>query len=115
MTATVRLCPESVKEIAHCIVELLQGESIGGELIDTAEVARRLGVSRAFVYQHAAELGAIRLSDSPKAHLRFDPATLRERLNPSPRRSMETPQPPNRRLVRNARSTNLLPIKGESP
>jgi hypothetical protein len=45
-------------------------------MIDAAEVARRLGVSRDYVYRHAHELGGVRRGDGTKAPLRFDPAKL---------------------------------------
>ena len=45
-------------------------------LLTAAEVAERLHVSRAYVYEHASELGALRLGDGPKAHLRFDEDAL---------------------------------------
>lgn len=49
-------------------------------LIDASALAVELGVSRAFVYEHAAELGAMRLGSGPKARLRFDPVAAREAL-----------------------------------
>lgn len=41
-------------------------------LVDAATVARRLGVSRDYVYSHADELGGWRLGDGPRGRLRFD-------------------------------------------
>lgn len=52
----------------------------GDRLVSAAALARELGVSRAFVYAHAAELGAIRLGEGPRAHLRFDPEGARAAL-----------------------------------
>jgi hypothetical protein len=49
-------------------------------LIDANALAIDLGVSRDFVYEHAAELGALRLGTGPKARLRFDPITARAAL-----------------------------------
>jgi hypothetical protein len=40
-------------------------------LIDAAELARLLGVQRGFIYDHAAELGAIRLGSGSRPRLRF--------------------------------------------
>ncbi len=47
-------------------------------LVDAIALARLLGVSRAYVYEHADELGALRLGGGPKARLRFDLVTVRE-------------------------------------
>jgi hypothetical protein len=49
-------------------------------LIDASEVARRYGVDRAWVYDHARELGAIRLGSGRRPRLRFDPARVEEAL-----------------------------------
>ena len=57
------------------------------DLLTAGELAQRLGVSRAYVYDHADDLGAIRLGDGPKARLRFPPDTANAR-EPS-----ERPQP----------------------
>ena len=77
---SVALDPASVEALARRVVELLRGESMGRELIDAADVARRFGIARSTVYEKAAELGATRLGDGPKARLRFDPQTVAERL-----------------------------------
>lgn len=113
MTATVHLDRESVEEIAHCVVELLRGESISGELIDAAEVARRFSVSRDYVYQHADDLGAVKLGDGPKARLRFDPDEAAKRLNGSDREGSHHKVKPVR-TVRNRRDVTLLPIREQS-
>jgi hypothetical protein len=42
-------------------------------LVNAATLARLLGTSRRYVYEHSAELGAIRLGKGEKAPLRFDP------------------------------------------
>ena len=43
------------------------------ELVDAAELARRLGIERSWVYTHAIELGAVKLGAGRKPRLRFDP------------------------------------------
>jgi hypothetical protein len=64
--------------LATMIADRLADRLLGanGSMIDAAEVARRLGVSRSFVYRHAHELGGVRLGDGTKAPLRFDAAKL---------------------------------------
>jgi hypothetical protein len=70
-----RLAPADVEEIADSVVqrvsELLRPQLWFG-LVDSAEVARRLGVHENWVYAHADELGVIRLGDGDRARLRFD-------------------------------------------
>lgn len=90
--AIQQLAPETIEQIALRVVQLLQqapfagaqettaaGEQPAG-LLTAAQLAERLGVSRAWVYQHARRLGAITLGDGPKARLRFDMETATEAL-----------------------------------
>jgi len=61
--------------------------------VDAATVARLLGVERDWVYEHADQLGGIRLG-GPRGRLRFDRQTLVDRLaDPS------TPTTPSARVV----------------
>lgn len=53
---------------------------IDRELVTADALARRLGVSRSHVYEHADALGAVRLGDGPRARLRFDLETARAAL-----------------------------------
>lgn len=76
----VRLAGESIEALALCLAELVGDGAETERLIDASEVARRHGVSRAFVYEHADEIGAIRVGAGPRPRLRFDPATVGERL-----------------------------------
>ena len=46
--------------------------SRAGARLNVADVARLLGRSRPWVYEHAAELGAFRFGNGPKARLGFD-------------------------------------------
>lgn len=48
-------------------------------LVDAWTLARMLGVSRRFVYEHADDLGAVRLG-GPKGRLRFDPEAVRRAM-----------------------------------
>jgi hypothetical protein len=67
-----------VPEVAAQIVEQVRvmlarpTSAIGPQVIDAAMLAERLGVSRWFIYEHADELGGVRLGDGPRARLRFD-------------------------------------------
>jgi len=64
----------TVEAIARRVVELLERRGVQRrELVDAAELARRFGIERSWVYSHAIELGAVKLGAGPKPRLRFDP------------------------------------------
>lgn len=50
------------------------GEPPAGGLVTATELAELLGVHRSYIYEHADDLGAVRLGDGPRARLRFDAA-----------------------------------------
>ena len=53
---------EDIERIAVRVAELLQEEDpSGARFVDAAVVARKLGVDRDWVYEHARELGGVRL------------------------------------------------------
>ncbi len=66
--------------VALRVAALLRGESPPARLVDAQTLAAELGVSRAFVYEHAGELGAQRLGDGPRARLRFPLEAARDAL-----------------------------------
>ena len=103
-----------VEAIARRVVELLEGRgSAGHGLIDAAEVARRLGVSRGTIYEKAGELGAVRLGSGPRARLRFDPELVAERLGPSTSRPKAPRQPARSPTHHRATAPgSLLPVRG---
>jgi hypothetical protein len=108
--------------VAARIVELLDERLVvprGRTLIDAGELARRLGVTRDYVYAHALELGAWRLGHGPKARLRFDPEEAERAFTCSRSRGSVQTQIPAKRQVRRRRrpgssgtKVELLPIKG---
>jgi hypothetical protein len=83
-----------------------------------AELARELGVSRDFVYEHAEQLGVSRPGDGPKPRLYFDLERARGRLAALATTNGSKPQEPERRPPRRRRqrksSTELLPVKGRA-
>lgn len=105
---TVRLPDDQLEQLAGLIAERINGQDAGVDLIDAAKLAARLGRSRDYVYEHANELGAIRLGNGPKPRLIF----------PWPLPSLDLPQstsPPAQSTTKRRRSTatvELLPIKG---
>lgn len=84
------------------------GRPVEPELIDAAEVARRFGFSRDYVYEHSRELGAVRLGDGPKARLRFSATKVAAKLDAEPPAGAR-PGPRRR-----PRSNGLLPVKDKA-
>ena len=88
------------------------------KLVDAAELAQVLGVSRAFVYEHSAEFAVVRLGSGPKARLRFDVEKALESLGScTTSRRPEQPEPPQPSRSRSRRSraldtsVELVPIR----
>jgi len=112
----LELAPATIDAIARRVVELLDSHTTGATqpaaLIDAAELARRTGTSRTWIYQHAHELGAVRLGSGPNARLRFDAAAVSLALSadgPGPSPPVSQPRRPRRFAAPDA---PLLPIKG---
>ncbi len=72
----IKLDPETVDAIARRMVELLDQRGLRKrELVDAAELARRLGIERSWVYSHAIELGAVKLGNGVKAATALRPGS----------------------------------------
>ena len=117
--ARVKLDPQTIEAIARRVVELLESRSLAGEpeLVDAAELARRLGIERSWVYTHAhaIELGAVKLGGGSKPRLRFDPRMAIGKMRKTGRSEEPQPKgPPRRRRRPEAPSGGppLLPVKG---
>ena len=74
------LADQLVDPLAQRLLDLLKDQGIlatdrrpAAEWIDATEMARRLGVTRTWVYEHAVELGAVRIGEGPRPRLRFPP------------------------------------------
>ena len=69
--------------VAKRVVELMKEEGVlpspttSKPWLRAAEVARRLGVTRDWVYEHASELHAVRIGGGPRPRLRFPPDVTR--------------------------------------
>jgi hypothetical protein len=87
-SSRIELEADAIEVIAERVADLLSGEK-NWELLDAAALAARLKVERDWVYEHAAELGAIRLGDSERGRLRFDLLTVRARLRAAPWKDSE--------------------------
>jgi hypothetical protein len=98
-----------IEPIATQVVEMIREEGILPEpsppdaWLSAAEVARRLRVKREWVYQHADELGAMRIGGGRRPRLRFPP-----RLDP--RREPAHPQPNKRTRGDGRKPEGLIPI-----
>jgi len=91
-------------------------------LLSAVDVSRWWGVERGWVYQHADQLGAIRLGAGRRPRLRFDPDRVRRAMGDPldsddgdepnrPRRSSKPQRGGSRSTT--ADSLELLPIHGE--
>jgi hypothetical protein len=75
------------ESIAARVIEIVRRELGGeqparGEWIDAAEVARRTGFSRNWVYENAGRLGAVRFGGGRRPRLRFDPQRVARLVGP---------------------------------
>ena len=68
-----------IRALAEAVVDVLEERGLlassapgPGLVLTVADVAELLGRGRAWVYDHAAELGAFRFGTGPKARLGFD-------------------------------------------
>jgi hypothetical protein len=102
------------------MTELDSIRSVPPGLVDAAGLAEYLVVERSFVYEHAVELGVIRLGSGPRARLRFDVAEALRRLTACQGGRESTPREPaslSRSRPRRRRSmgtsVELLPIRGQ--
>jgi hypothetical protein len=93
---------EEIEQIALRLADVLEEREAMPAIVTAKELAAYLGVSRDVVYDNAEQLGAIRLGDGPKAHLRFplDPSALRRWQA----RSASSPPPTAKRKRRKGRA-----------
>jgi hypothetical protein len=116
-SARIKLDPQTTEAIARRVVGLLEKRGLQNrELIDAAELARRFGIERAWVYSHAFELGAVKLGGGAKPRLRFDPevaARVLRRVGDGP--AADPPARSGKRASQPRESegqAELLPIRG---
>ena len=84
MTIRVDLDQAGLEQLADLVAArvLARLETNTGDdsLLSAAEIARRYGVTRSWCYEHADELGAIRIGNGSRPRLRFNPQTVERRL-----------------------------------
>lgn len=113
----LRLDDAAIGVLAARVAELLAGQlpppaplpRQPGRLLSAAEVSEWWGIGRGWIYQHAGELGAIRIGDGERPRLRFDPDQVAERLNRPPAAPPKTPP------ARRAGARRSPRIRGDSP
>jgi len=101
---TARLVDPLARRVVEVMHEqgLVQPRPKAKLWLDAAELAKQLGVSRAWVYEHASELGATRIGNGPRPRLRF-PAPALDTGAKSERK-------PRARRVPPRRNAGLLPV-----
>ncbi|MCW2995252.1 MAG: hypothetical protein JWQ18_2747 [Conexibacter sp.] len=114
----VRLDAQSVDDLAHRVADLVHQQrhepatSAGGEtgvgepgrLLSAAQVASLWGVDRSWVYDHADELGALRLGAGVRPRLRFSPDRVTSYFDSQPE---PEPAPPPRAPRRRSRGRHV--------
>ncbi len=117
--AAAELTPHTIEQIAQRVAQLLheRGDTSSqpAQLLDAAQLATHLGVTRTWVYEHAHQLGAIRLGTGTKGRLRFDldtATTAIERLHDKPPTDTTAGEAPRRGRPRRRQQATvpLLPI-----
>lgn len=113
MSDRLALDPATIEQIVSGVIAGLTDAQpdTGPPLIDAAEVARRHGVTRSWAYDHAGDLGAIRLGAGSRARLRFDPNVVAAYLTRDRTTAPPDRQPPARRR---RTATPLLEIRGHA-
>jgi hypothetical protein len=104
---------ELVEAIAHRVVEILREAGPSGtmrRMVTAGQLADILDVSKAYIYQHAKELGGVRLGRNANAPLRFDVERALEAIRlagePKPQRTQLRP--------RRRGAANALPSRGRT-
>ncbi len=117
----IELAPEQLELLADLIADRLAARQ-AGELIDAAELARRLGWSRDRVYANAGQLGAVRLGEGDRPRLAFRWPNVLEGLtsssgkvrSPASESTMAVGVATGRPRQRLGTSVSLLPVGGLS-
>jgi hypothetical protein len=113
----VDLTPQAVEQVAGRVAQLLQRQQQQEQrhasgptgMLTVSELAQHLHLNRAWVYEHADELGAIRVGNGPKARIRFDLHTAKTALQRQQPDSGPAPAPPKARPPRRPQPTPYNP------
>lgn len=115
-----RLHPDDLRQLAKLIAdELIAAQDAPVQpqkYVTVKTLAEALGVSTAFVYDHAAELGGVKLTDKPKAPWRFDLERARQVIDERAPQKVWQPLPRRRRMpTRSGSGAPLLPVREPRP
>lgn len=100
----MRLDPGEAERIAALVAEAVRRDP-PARFLDAAATARMLSVERDWVYEHAEELGAVRLG-GPRGRLRFDRREVCERLTSTRGQDLAQGHEPDRPRVQTMRRRN---------
>lgn len=111
---------DNIRTLAEAIVDVLEErgllsppEPTAGVVLTVADVARFLGRSRWWVYEHSAELGAFRFGNGPKARIGFDRDAIerwkRDRQILQPARAPQRPRRGRRQPAAAPAAVKLIP------
>ena len=109
-----RLADRVAERILEGIAQMLdERDTAPPALLDATQAARYLGIDRSAVYAMAKDgrLPTIRLGDSDRPRLRFNPQALTEHL--AGEQPPERPVNGRRRRSRSQSDVELLPIRGK--
>jgi hypothetical protein len=115
----VDLTPQAVEQVAARVAQLLQRQQQRQEqdeapqglgMLTVSQLANHLHLNRAWVYEHADELGAIRIGSGPKARIRFDFHTAKAALNQQ--QVSRTPEPA---ITRKSQRRRPTPYSADAP
>jgi hypothetical protein len=96
----VDLTPQAIEQIATRVATLVHRQQQRQQaeqpheptgMLTVTQLAQHLNLNRAWVYEHADELDAIRIGSGPKARIRFDFQTAKAAL--AQHRTNKTPAP----------------------
>jgi hypothetical protein len=102
-----------ILEFLQPVLEALADRAPSGALVDASTLAQQLGVSRQFVYEHAEELGVLRLGARCRPTLRFDleaAQRIRQRTADDRSQPLVRPRPTAERRPRLS-APRLLPVR----
>jgi hypothetical protein len=108
-----RLADRIADRLAVRLGGLTPGHAQREPLVDAAEIARLHGKTRSWVYEHARELGAVRLGSGPRPRLGFSPARVAQQLEKVDKPTttpLPEPRPPRRRRQRAGRTATGAPL-----
>jgi len=110
---------DEIRALAKAVADVLEerglvgtAEPRQGGVLKVADVAKLLGRSRPWVYEHAAELGAFRFGSGPRARIGFDLHAIEEwkRQRQIGRTSSRATN--RRRPAKGRPGANLIPYEG---